>query len=166
MAETRVKRHGRLDWLLHICLAGAHPIVRPRNLWGPNRGLRTSVYVQIKLQPTSLDCLGCFSPYIVGRGQQSALSSPGSCDTGPSQWLTGDWQSGPPFWILLIMSLYRNAIWFLNGIHQYTRSVHTFSFYKNIDLKKLQSADSCWFSFFVCGYKLLCLITGSVCLHP
>ncbi|XP_014865074.1 PREDICTED: dehydrogenase/reductase SDR family member 12-like isoform X2 [Poecilia mexicana] len=62
---------------------------------------------------------------MIGREQHIAPASV-SCDANPSQWLRkkqGNWLvhctgSCCP---LHIMSIYRNAIWFLNGIQQYTR---------------------------------------------
>ncbi|XP_030608001.1 dehydrogenase/reductase SDR family member 12-like [Archocentrus centrarchus] len=64
-------------------------------------------------------------PARVGREQQAHPSQPASCDPDLSHsCLDEDWKTGALFWDCSSsenMSLYRNAIWFLNGIQQYTR---------------------------------------------
>ncbi|PWA25343.1 hypothetical protein CCH79_00005255 [Gambusia affinis] len=62
---------------------------------------------------------------MIGREQYIASASV-SCDTNQSQWLRkkqGNWlvHCSGNCCPLHIMSIYRNAIWFLNGIQQYTR---------------------------------------------
>ena len=96
-----------------------------------------------------------------------------SCDPGPSQCWTGQGLLRSccctPVWdrFSLQMSLYRNAVWFLNGIHNYTRSVittlsPTFGAYLQVWRNFYQVLLSLFIPPCMWPHNTICLNAGSV----